>query len=810
MISLLCLGLVLARATSVVTSVCFLFDEILEFCRIKSQSRITNLTRSTNKNALFDAQSQLQGDASVRAQRCSLPLTAAMTLDRSRHEAPRWFSLLLDVTVVALTLLLDTRDLWFKLRWVGPHDTFAFSTVERRPLPTSDAAPLHLTMPFLYVDQKLQRDSGWGSLLQQCESLTALEEDDDTLGFRFALGKNCMVGPSSSAARVHELLLTSSARVDSVAWTACALLYQHRKPPICHSPIVTNFQERLNFQNELAYPASRTSTSGSTNALSGNDGERGSYAAEPGSEAETGLVELLEVISKSSPISAAVCVEGFILKGPGTYTSSIFGCGNPGFFRSALVGGDIPMFSQLQRDRAWLTSNSLRVMGMHFLIRENRRSAFNVIDSDTGAGRILEYTTRLNCSASGSLYTLMVLADLSLLILKVCSVAEIVRCMLWPLWKPLIVSEYQTSSARTTKMGFALQDYSRVLQVTLLRSPPITILTVISRLLTWQLVIPSAVVWSDGKETSQAIQAFLTVIRSCDLVIICVNAVWDTVVHFDEKRALKVARRTYVSPLEVFFISATVTCINLSALVPEISKTRHFQDRQRRVDHNSFVNASAMANSFPVHGDTAQNTPLSAITALYAPLLAAVSISMCIVTFYAISRFLVTRSVAPLSLVQSTSDPGATVHPSASGRPSARMKADLTSSTAGSLMRSTSPPPSPPQRGPSIPADPASAQRIALSDPVRGERLPIEEMLDLPIRAKSLVRASWALEKVVGGRLLLLPSSYLEHGIVFVGRSMKTRCGFMDVVQPLLLAQEPGDTDPAPEKHSRVGKRSLH
>lgn len=47
----------------------------------------------------------------------------------------RWLPLLADVALAALFLLLDARDLWFKLRWVGPRDAFAFSTVETRSLP---------------------------------------------------------------------------------------------------------------------------------------------------------------------------------------------------------------------------------------------------------------------------------------------------------------------------------------------------------------------------------------------------------------------------------------------------------------------------------------------------------------------------------------------------------------------------------------------------------------------------------------------------------------------------------------------------
>ncbi|OWY95823.1 hypothetical protein PHMEG_00034074 [Phytophthora megakarya] len=375
-----------------------------------------------------------------------------------RH-APRWLSLLLDVAVVSLYLLLDARDLWFKLRWVGPRDAFMFSTVETKYLPGSDAAPLQPTTTFSYADQTSQRASGWSSFLEKCETLTPLTEENETHGFHHVVGRNCMVG----AVRAAELLLTSSIRVDSMAWTACELLYKHRKPPICHSPLVSQFRERYNLLNEVAIEPSSVEL---TNPAAGNTLQE-AYAVKPGTETEAELIGLLEIISKSSPISAAVCVEGFILKGPGKYTSTIYGCGSPSFYRSALIGVDIPMLAQLQRDKGWLTSNSISMMGMKFLKRENRRSIFTIRNPVSGhdVKRVLEHLSLANCSSSGALYTLMILIDITLGVLNIFSVVEIARFVLWPLWKPLVASEYQTSSAQMTKMGYAVEDYARVIQV---------------------------------------------------------------------------------------------------------------------------------------------------------------------------------------------------------------------------------------------------------------------------------------------------------------------------------------------------------
>ncbi|EEY64704.1 uncharacterized protein PITG_16134 [Phytophthora infestans T30-4] len=344
-----------------------------------------------------------------------------MVLNRSYcgRNAPRWLPLLLDIVLATLSLLLDVRDLWFKLQWIGPLDTFSFSTVYIKSLPASNAVPLQSTASFSYANQKLQRDSGWSSFLEKCESLLPLLEEDNTRGFRHAVGKNCQIGSSTSTARAIEVFLTSSIRVDSMTWAACELLYKHRKPPICYSPIVTH-------------------------------------------DAETELIELLEVISQSTPISATVCVEGFIIKGPGMYSTLIYGCGSPSFYRSVLFASSTSKASQFLRDKAWLTSDSLGFMGMTLFIRENHRTIFILHGATKSNGdRILEHRSMRNISASGSLYISMIMADLALLAFSIRSVVEISRYMMWALWKPLVASEYQISSAQTTRMGFGVEDYTR-------------------------------------------------------------------------------------------------------------------------------------------------------------------------------------------------------------------------------------------------------------------------------------------------------------------------------------------------------------
>ncbi|RLN72870.1 hypothetical protein BBJ28_00022782 [Nothophytophthora sp. Chile5] len=738
---------------------------------------------------------------------------------KRRHVASQRLQLLLDVALVLLFFVLDARDLWFKLSWMGPRNSFSFATSEPGHLvlrPSAD--PLESATAFSYSGQAAQRASGWSSFLEKCESLSPFSDGGEDATFQHVLGKNCMIGAPNSAVPVPELVLSSSVRVDSMAWSACKLLYHHRKPPICHSPIVTQFSERYNMReapSAMSYPPSADLT-----FVESRPQER--VSATPGSDAEMELVELLSVISKSSPLSAVVCVEGFIPNGSGRYASSIFGCGSPSYYRSAFVGRDATFFSSFQQDKAWLTSDVLHVMGMRFLMRENRRSLFTLraLGSDSGGGRVLEHASLLNFSTSGSLYTILILVDAALLLLNVCSAVEIGRCMLWPLWKPLIVTEYQTWSAHARKMGFVLGDYARAFRVTLFRSTPVALLTLVSRLLSWLLVFPSLILWTDGHFGGEDVHALLTVLRVWVIVTICVRNGWNMVVALDEKRALAVVRRTYISTLEVAAISLTVASCFLSTSLSNMSREKSLHERQLVADSTSFVGFTAFANTFPAQQDSLQNTPMATLAFLYSPLLAIVGWSIVLVAVLAAVRFLVGIPSGPRSLIQRTSAAGPLIQPGATVSSSDVSATDdidhMSNLSAGILMRSSSPPPSPTRGVPAGNAIPTStAQPMAPTggrsdtESFHDERLPVEDIVDIPIRAQSLVRDSWAVMKMVGSQVLLLPPYYLEHGIVLASGSMKTRCGFLDVVQPIVLAKEHEQRKEGGEREQKATDRSI-
>lgn len=83
-----------------------------------------------------------------------------------------------------------------------------------------------------------------------------------------------------------------------------------------------------------------------------------------------------------------------------------------------------------------------------------------------------------------------------------------------------------------------------------------------------------------------------------------------------------------------------------------------------------------------------------------------------------------------------------------------------------------------------------SSEALTCSDERSTQRLHVEIILDNPIRARSLVRRSRVLVRCSGDQVYLLPASYLRAGIVLVGKSMKTRCGFFGVVEPVVHARE--------------------
>uniref|UniRef100_K3WWJ0 Transmembrane protein n=1 Tax=Globisporangium ultimum (strain ATCC 200006 / CBS 805.95 / DAOM BR144) TaxID=431595 RepID=K3WWJ0_GLOUD len=729
--------------------------------------------------------------------------------------------LTLDVMLVATLFALDVRDVWFKLRWLGPKDSYSFTAVTTHEM---QETPLALTRNFTFAGQKTQRKSGWGSFLQKCEFMYPISDDTGKAQFSHAMGKNCEIGLPEKSHRVSDLVLSSNVRVDAVAWAACKLLDTDRKPVICRSSVVRLFAERYNFNEAPSLFAYNTHHSNGTLQPVPFDASAQKYPVTPGSDAESELTDLLNVISTSSPLSAVVCVEGFIPKGPGRYTATIFGCSSPSYYKSAFVGHHATAIQYFLQDKARLTSDALHVMGMTFVTRENSRSLFSLRSGADGRFS-LRHKALLNFSSFGVLYTVMIALDVFLLLLNALSTVEIGHLTLWPLWKHLNSSaaSHLASASYASKTGFAAHKYKSVLTSSLFRSKPVLLLTLLTSLLSWMVILPSISIWDATELQTGKTHAWLTAARVWVVPLLCFNLVWDLCVALSETRAFHFARSTYVRGVEVLVIVALVVRNNRDAVFAITEKKRDWE-LQRLGDSMMFREYTALSNSFAGQLDFLQNTPYPALAIVYGPLVIVTGYSVVAIMALAAVRSLyfqlmyhdvLHKHQASLVSAQKRTSKHFVV-PDASESPTKPLLTDATTDDSQSVQfarhMASSPPPSP-TRSPRIPIFRGISSSASDGDE-HALRLPLEEIVDVPMRARSLVRSSWIMEKKTGSQVFLHPSIYLAHGVVLSGDTMRTRFGFIDVVHPFLHASEHavatgGDQD-ASAKPDRNVQQPLH
>ncbi|GLE08003.1 hypothetical protein PINS_up018871 [Pythium insidiosum] len=361
-----------------------------------------------------------------------LRLRLRRALRRSRKLLP----LALDLLVLVALVCLDLRDLHYKVAWIGPDDSFSFYAVAARQF---NVRPVAFRVPVRRSDVLHAGDdaisdaptanataiartfqSGWPSLLVGCDAFYAA----GSTTFIGGMGVNCTLGLDINSDRVPLFYMNARVRPDSMAWAACKLLYRHRRPTLCTDHIVTGFAARYGFEDRPPPSASM---------------------AAPFSAAETELLALLLVIAKSEPLTQITCIEGFVYDRQGgggstTFFASVFGCGAPNVLQRAFVGRHAQAFAALHRDKAWLTVDTIVIMGMRFVLRQNVRSEYTLRDDSTPSMtlpqrvRALSLTSRtiVNFSSSGVLYNGMVAVDVLLLLLNVWSAAEIARLMVAP------------------------------------------------------------------------------------------------------------------------------------------------------------------------------------------------------------------------------------------------------------------------------------------------------------------------------------------------------------------------------------------
>ncbi|KAG7385922.1 hypothetical protein PHYBOEH_008867 [Phytophthora boehmeriae] len=505
------------------------------------------------------------------------------------------------------------------------------------------------------------------------------------------------------------------------------------------------------------------------------------------SGAERELRALLDVIAKSLLLSTVVCVGGVEL--PSTEQQEelplrrIFGCGSPNLpgKSAAFVGQYATAFADLQMDKARLTMDDIDILGMRFIFRQNAVRNY-VYHPPTSAGSVeehqssfrghMEVRTSLNLSCSGFLYNIMVFVDVVLLMMHAWSAFELLERLI-------------LSSLLRTPTKHDMRDLSKgegrwsLFACSLVHSPPVAILMMISALLSWLLLLPHTAVWALSSDESSysaaAVHTLLSALRVWVLLLLLVKALWSIFVFFDEGRAYMLATRTYVSSAEIVMAVATAGVLLRRRLL-SVLPSKHEMDHQQVVDGAAFPGRLAISNAFEdVARSLSIRTQHPVLWLIYSPLIELLLLSSVIVGLGMTARYLLQ-----------------------SHRLHVAENAVTTVEDVDGILDDTFPTTSRPST-----AGFSTAQAVIAGY----KRLPLEELLDVPIRAKHIVRSSGdgGLEKTVDNDQFLWTVQYLSHGVLLENdRFLSTRRGFFRVL-PMI---EPVDASGRPSASGVCGKET--
>lgn len=694
----------------------------------------------------------------MRSRRTRSPLLSVATA-RGLWKVLRWRLEVVKCTVFLMAMTtLDIRDLWYKIEWVGPFDSYSFKAgshgilkAEALPVITAEAWASMAT-----AETKFERGSGWGSFFSRCETLTPFCDTGSTF-FLSAMGSSCSVDVLNATQKIPQLVMTSNVRSDSMAWAACQLLYDHRKPLLCAQPIVTAFYERYRFR---VVPVSSI------------------LLTAEGSSAEIELLNLLSLIARSAPRQKMICTSGFAHTTPGIYQPSIYGCASANLYEAAFVGLYATQFYDLQYNLAWLaTMDVVSVVGLTYGIRENSINQYNMTkDADTL--HLTEFTTN-NFVSYGLLYLAMVIIDAVLLLAQMYTGYELVQQWIVPVMKNHEEFERRQEEIMTRSMMgsvdedqavpepdpillknqptvilFSREEYVSFLSTSLFRHRTFVILTVITQLISWGIIIPNSIVWTWSLSSLAKLQGYLSTLRLWGLIVILVNAVWDIVVLIDEKRAFAIARVVYISPFEVIAIGA-ICAYNQRELVMNISETKFAFERQRLNDLETFPGYIAHGNTFNIDLDGSFGFDLKVLRILYEPLLTILWQSCVGVIVWLAARYVLPRALSPLSRLGCTRPFTSRIHISSKTMP-----------TSDDNRRDESE------------HDEAHQAHVA----EKYTRTILEKLLNMPMRARSLVRPAMSMHKVVNNEIKVRPHISIDFGVFISHRVVTARTGFASII----------------------------
>lgn len=710
---------------------------------------------------------------------------------KSTHSTRSKVELLAVVCVVITLTVLDIRDLNYKIYWLGPDISYRFAAVGSNAL---QPVNLELTFDKPTPGALLRRPTGWSSLLEKCENLSPAAHGGT---FRALLGHNCTVGTRDVNITYTKLIMSGSARVDSVAWACCQLLEPNRSPPVCTSDMVRGFEERY-YMEPVPVPDD--------------------WVTQAGSVAEAELLNLLDVIGASAPMTKVVCVEGAEYVEPGQYYSTVLGCGAPNYFRSAFAGHYATKLRELHRDKAYLTVDNINIMGFHFKVRENCVSNFKVTAKPDNS-LVITHTTAINFSCYGQLYALMVTIDVVLMVLNLAGALQ--------LGSQLVIPAFR-SQAPQADAKFAREGYTTFMTSSLYRSPVVIALLVVSQMLSWLIILPNSVMWTWGDSQAARYQAFLSSIRTWTLILIVVNAVWDLVVFAHEQLAFQLACHTFLMSFEIIAVGACVSYYNRAKMFA-ITEAKYIVEKQRNVDATSFIDYTGTANAFNTDLDHQLNTPMSVLWIVYQPLFVILLHSVITIFAYAVAKGIVIVSVPLLArrvfkkelfVVSDLSQYTVSTRDNESIRGDDNPVVQRQQISGSDRLASSSRSFGTAHFSRFDLAENSIAENVVVVPAVlpasrrhRGyARLPLEELLNVPVRARSLVRTTVSLDHVVNSDKFVAAQLYLEFGVFFVAGRMKPRWGFFnpvpsviqvdhrvisDLIEPLTPAQQLSRLRPA-------------
>ncbi|TMW68288.1 hypothetical protein Poli38472_005756 [Pythium oligandrum] len=318
----------------------------------------------------------------------------------------------------------------------------------------------------------------------------------------------------------------------------------------------------------------------------------------------------------------------------------------------------------------------------------------------------------------------------------------------------------------------------------LYREPRIAMITVTTQLMSWLLVLPNSVVWTWSDSIHEKAQAYLSSTRCWVLILILCNTLWNCVTRVSERYAYEVNKRTYLTSIDIISIGAIVSFWQRHVIF-SMCEIKWSLEHQRINDVMSFQGGYiAHGNTFSLALDSREITPWTVLAVLYGPLLRILGLSLLLIALLMATKavYLESKRFRKAKSKQLRRQVSAFFK---------RISIDVSLSgpeTGMSVMpvRSDIPPDAYED------SDDDDMQykdlRVALSQPYK--RLPLEEWLDQPIRATSLIRNGLYMEAVRDNTRFIRPGCYLDFGIIVKHGVIHSRFGFSDPWKPKMTVEE--------------------